>query len=45
MFYKKKKIVFTQEDSRSYEESEEEEPEVLFMGMKTLDDNHSEDEE
>jgi TATA-binding protein-associated factor Taf7 len=45
MFYKNKEPFFTQEDSISSEESEEDEKETLFVGMKTQDDNHSEDEE
>jgi hypothetical protein len=41
-FYKKKKTFFTQEDNSSSEENEEEKLEILFMGIKTQDDNHSE---
>ena len=43
-FYKKKKMFFTQEDSSSSEENEENELEILFMGIKTQDDSHLEDE-
>jgi hypothetical protein len=39
-FYKKKKMFFTQEDNSSLEENEEEAPELLFMRIKTQDDNH-----
>jgi hypothetical protein len=38
-------MIFTQEDNSSSEENEENEPEILFMGIKTQDDSHSEDEE
>jgi hypothetical protein len=38
-------MFFTQEDSNSLEENEEEEPKILFMGIKNEYDNHSEYEE
>jgi hypothetical protein len=42
-FYKKNKTLFTQEDSRSSKENEEDKQEILFMGIKTQDDKHSKD--
>jgi hypothetical protein len=38
-------MFFTQEDSSSSKENEEDEPELLFMGIKNQDDKHLEDEE
>jgi hypothetical protein len=38
-------MFFTQEDSSPSEENEEDEPKLLFMGIKTQYDKHSEDEE
>jgi hypothetical protein len=38
-------MFFTQEDSISSVENEEDEPKLLFTGIKTQDDSHLEDEE
>jgi hypothetical protein len=38
-FYNKKKNVYTQEDNNSSEESEDEELEYLFMGIKKQDNS------
>ena len=43
--YKKKKNFYSKEDSSSSDMSEDENSELFFMGMKTQDDKHSEDEE
>ena len=40
-FYKKKKMFFTQEDNSSSKENEENEPEILFMGIKNQYDENS----
>jgi hypothetical protein len=43
--YKKKKNLYSKEDINSSYISEDEDSELLFMGMKTQDDKHSENEE
>ena len=43
-FYKKKKNFYSKEDISSSNTSEDENSELLFMGMKTQDDKHSKDE-
>jgi hypothetical protein len=44
-FYKKNKTFCIQEDNSSLDENEEDELDILFMGIKIQDESHSEDEE